>query len=615
MSQKRDRVLAPPEAPGDGRGEASGRAAAELIRSFSGSLTLPDLLEHAVSIVQRATGAAGAFVHLWDPEEEALVLRAATDGDQKAYVNLLHLGLGEGITGWCALTRRAVVLDEQPSNDPRFKYFPELREEDFRAGLAVPILASPDEMIGVLSLWSERARHFKPAHLSLAEETAVFLASITERLRVMDEAARRDRVLAVLVGLCERLPGSRPLEQTLDSIASSVLMLMESELCLIVLLDQADQSLVLKGIAPSRTDYLAWAQGAVARGDLTPSEVEPRRNGIGGDTEAARTVELADFHEAISAPMVIASDHLGFVNCYRHRPYGEEDRRVIQLISTLVVLGLKAAGRGPVSRQGAASQLLSMLQRGEPVEQVTSIAAAVGWKPTTPSVVLLIRVGVEAAGDEEAVADRVRAANTALGRLVLSISPTAVLEDDAGTMRGLLTANDDEAVHAIMDQLEEGCTRIGKRWHLDVQAGLSGVCRAPGEYPEGFCEAEEALTFVRLSPSSAHVRRFEQLVPEVYLLRMSDSIRSWRSQQVRQLWSLAVYDRERGTQLLETLDRYLACRRNVSQAAKELFIHRNTLRQRLARIESLTGLSLETLDDWFALHFAVRIVRAQIAIS
>ena len=54
---------------------------------------------------------------------------------------------------------------------------------------------------------------------------------------------------------------------------------------------------------------------------------------------------------------------------------------------------------------------------------------------------------------------------------------------------------------------------------------------------------------------------------------------------------LIEYDRRRRTALLDTLERYLAERRSVIESARALFIHPNTLRQRLGRIEELTGLS------------------------
>ena len=78
----------------------------------------------------------------------------------------------------------------------------------------------------------------------------------------------------------------------------------------------------------------------------------------------------------------------------------------------------------------------------------------------------------------------------------------------------------------------------------------------------------------------------------------------------RRLDRLVDYDRRRGTTLLGTLERYLDERGNVVGTARALYIHPNTLRQRLERIERETGLDLDR-DDWLSLAIAVKVVRLE----
>ena len=72
--------------------------------------------------------------------------------------------------------------------------------------------------------------------------------------------------------------------------------------------------------------------------------------------------------------------------------------------------------------------------------------------------------------------------------------------------------------------------------------------------------------------------------------------------------ALIAYDRKRLTSLLDTLERYLAERRGVVESARALYIHPNTLRQRLGRIEELTGLSLDDAD-LLSLELAIKLAR------
>ncbi len=56
---------------------------------------------------------------------------------------------------------------------------------------------------------------------------------------------------------------------------------------------------------------------------------------------------------------------------------------------------------------------------------------------------------------------------------------------------------------------------------------------------------------------------------------------------------LEEHDRERRSDLVRTLKVYFDAGANASEAADRLFLHRNSMLYRLARIEKLTGLDLK----------------------
>ena len=62
------------------------------------------------------------------------------------------------------------------------------------------------------------------------------------------------------------------------------------------------------------------------------------------------------------------------------------------------------------------------------------------------------------------------------------------------------------------------------------------------------------------------------------------------------LITLLRYDKKTGASLTDTLYVYLRCERNAAEAAKQLFIHRNTMLNKVRRIEEVLGQSLE--DPW-----------------
>lgn len=73
----------------------------------------------------------------------------------------------------------------------------------------------------------------------------------------------------------------------------------------------------------------------------------------------------------------------------------------------------------------------------------------------------------------------------------------------------------------------------------------------------------------------------------------------------RQAAALDRYDNERRRELLATLECFLGARSSIAATARALFIHPNTLRQRLDRVAELTGLDLAT-EDLLSLELAVK---------
>jgi purine catabolism regulator len=68
---------------------------------------------------------------------------------------------------------------------------------------------------------------------------------------------------------------------------------------------------------------------------------------------------------------------------------------------------------------------------------------------------------------------------------------------------------------------------------------------------------------------------------------------------------LSRYDREHHGDLVKSLESYLRHGGNSTRAAEALFLHRNSLRYRLARIRALTGLDVDDADERLALQVAL----------
>jgi DNA-binding PucR family transcriptional regulator len=118
----------------------------------------------------------------------------------------------------------------------------------------------------------------------------------------------------------------------------------------------------------------------------------------------------------------------------------------------------------------------------------------------------------------------------------------------------------------------------------------------------------EALTALHLQVSAgapSQVTVFEDL--GVY--RVLAGARDQRDveQFVRQwLGALQDYDEARRTDLVETLAQYLECGGSYEATARNLCVHRSTLKYRLQRIRDISGLALGEPDVNFNLQLACR---------
>ena len=106
---------------------------------------------------------------------------------------------------------------------------------------------------------------------------------------------------------------------------------------------------------------------------------------------------------------------------------------------------------------------------------------------------------------------------------------------------------------------------------------------------------------------------YDELGPYKYLLRIALDPAA-RDSTIDAVAKLVEYDEERGASLLATLEEFLHRRGNISATSDALYVHPNTLRQRLRRIADLTGIDLRR-DDWLMVEIAVKMVRLREALG
>ena len=144
------------------------------------SLDLQEVLEAIAHEVAAALETDACFVYLYDERADELVLRATHGTPMEVATSAPRMRRGDGITGVAAAERTPIMIPSGAHLDPRFKAFPNLREEEYESILAVPILAR-DVLEGALNVRTRTPRAFTEAEIAL-------LTSIASQVGAVDRA-------------------------------------------------------------------------------------------------------------------------------------------------------------------------------------------------------------------------------------------------------------------------------------------------------------------------------------------------------------------------------------------------------------------------------------------
>src|SRR5580765_7300135 len=114
------------------------RLLTETIEAVNSTLDLDEVLYLVASKVAAALEADACFVYLYDERAGELVPRATHATRVEEMTRTPRMRPGEGITGCAAAGREPIMIAEEAHLDPRFKAFPNLREDEYESILAVP---------------------------------------------------------------------------------------------------------------------------------------------------------------------------------------------------------------------------------------------------------------------------------------------------------------------------------------------------------------------------------------------------------------------------------------------------------------------------------------------
>ena len=184
---------------------------------------------------------------------------------------------------------------------------------------------------------------------------------------------------------------------------------------------------------------------------------------------------------------------------------------------------------------------------------------------------------------------------------VLSVSET-----DLVLVKQLADGADSREVQHLAEQVEETLTR---ELNVHVVIGVGTVVTHVRDLARAYKEAGVAIDVGKVFDTEKSIINYENLGIGRLIYQLPTTLCEMFLQEVFKKNPIDALDQE----TLFTINKFFENNLNVSETARKLFVHRNTLVYRLEKIKKLTGLDLREFDD--AITFKVALMVKKYLIS
>ncbi|HEX4746320.1 MAG TPA: GAF domain-containing protein [Gaiellaceae bacterium] len=533
-----------------------------IVSTVASTLELSEVLAAVVRLMSTASGVHGCFVYLI--EDDQLVMRAASPPYEKQ-AGKVAFDRGESLAWWAIENGEPAFIRDNALADPRVKYVPELEEERYQSLLAMPIVGRGGEAIGAITAHTEAPREFTDDEVDFLVTSASLVASAIENARLYEETRLRVVELEQLTELAEAIARADGLDELLGAVVRDARPLLGARACHVYLLEPAREELDRVASDP---------EPGSARQTLGLAELGPEL------ARGGRSTRLA-------IPLVAAGELIGLL-------VAEGSTRVElgRAVASQVAVGIKKVQViEQLTEKNLIKDFFEELAGGRSRGDLEGRAARLGCDLDQPHVVLIAEPWSDA-----------------LARALRAAAPGSLFDHREDSLRALVRLTSPSSTPFV-----ERLRRLHGELDEPVAVGVSSVCVGEIAFADGFAEAQQALIGTVALAGKRTVLAYDDLGAYKYLLRVAVD-GGIRDATVDAVGKLAEYDAQRGSQLLATLEEFLRRHGSISATSEALYVHPNTLRQRLRRIGELSGLDLRR-DDWLAIEIAVKMVKLQQALG
>jgi GAF domain-containing protein len=370
--------------------------------------------------------------------------------------------------------------------------------------------------------------------------------------------------------------------------------------------------------------------------------------------EHLNPIKDTQYRSLISAPLIAGTEQLGLINCYsnRQRRFSAEDQTLLATIANQAAIAIKNSYLvNQLAQKNLVKGFFDDLMHGtsDSEDSLRQRAHFLGCDLTKPHVPVIIEIAylethwenassLQRSGKQDckrssgiqetlptsegnsyqgtALQAAYKRMCNVVRRRIQDYYSSSVIYEHENLVTCIIPLARDSSITRLKLWLEDFIQQMSHEYGVSLSIGIGNVCLHTSDYRRGFAEANEALQMGQdLSAQKGNdskrqpfVTHFNDLGVYRYLYKIAhmDDLRDVYQDQIAHIVN---YDRRKNTDLLDTLENYLECAGNLTRTADRLFVHRNTLIQRLERLQSLCDIDLQERSNWLTLQVAIKVYR------
>lgn len=320
----------------------------------------------------------------------------------------------------------------------------------------------------------------------------------------------------------------------------------------------------------------------------------------------------------ITVPIQIRHEEVGYLSMIGNdTDFDYLERLILGQVTPILALEFaRERERSEVETRYTAEALMDVLQGNyQQADEILTRARLLGYDLLVPQIVAIFEI---AQNEPEYPTSSFQAQWSKRIREELQrIWPACWVSFEVRRVIALLPTNqsngadESEIEKTIFTRIDRVQSRLqqGKTGNGDLPtftAGIGRLAKDVQQIPQSYREAQQALEIGRRLFGEGDIHYFTRLgiYRLLFYLYGHEELSDFYQET---LGFLLESDRHSNSALIETLESFFHCNGNLSETARTMHLHRNSLLYRLGRIEELLGRSLEDPELRLSLQIALKI--------